>query len=163
MTDGIMEAYTKATYFVLRKNNFLIEPHNLHFQIQCGQKSTPLDLLLNSVQSPIKSWALITAWNPNSVPLDVQENQSRNKKLLESIQHFTIHFAFGISPDFDKHKALSLQKTDWPPEESFLILGISRKTALSLGKIWEQNAILFGEQNGVVEQAGVFVFQNCWK
>ena len=32
---------------------------------------------------------------------------------------------------------------DWPPEQSALVLGVTRETAKAVGRAWQQNAIVF--------------------
>lgn len=149
-----IQSYEQAAYFVLKKNEFDLLPNNIDFLVQCKQNNQCIDALLETLQ--LSSWALITAWNPeSSKEIPKEENKIQNESLLCDIQNqqYThIRYGFGASSNYDPQKSPSEQQdTIWAPEESFLILGISRESAILLGKKYRQNAILFGEKNGIVE------------
>lgn len=81
------------------------------------------------------NWALITAYNPYSQCLSVAENQQRHQKLLDDIQsrQLSILPAMGKDPT-----------GEWTPEASVLILDISLTEAIEIGRLFEQNAIVYG-------------------
>lgn len=102
-------------------------------EIRIGHIDKCLDLLLTS--RSFQTWAFITAWNPESKILGIEENKARNELLLKQIQahHWISYPGSGIPAD-----------PTWQPEESFLILGISMADARRLGAEFRQNAIVFG-------------------
>ncbi|TGN00676.1 DUF3293 domain-containing protein [Leptospira yasudae] len=92
-----------------------------------------LDELLNR-RGQIE-WAFITAWNPKSLVLSLEENQRRNRELENRISSYSYFRGKGIGTD-----------PSWVPEESFLILGMDMRSACDLGKEFGQNAIIFGKK-----------------
>ena len=148
--DGseLMKAYKDTKYFVLKYNLFYKIPQNIDFRITVDQHTPPLDKILETTDC--QSWAFITAFNPYSNEKTAVVNQSQNLLLLEYLlqkcPQYELRYAFGVSSDYDPSKGLEEQPDlKWNPEESFVILGISRADAVVLGKTYQQNAILFGE------------------
>ena len=104
-------------------------------------EDVPLALENLVEQEGANSWAFISACNPYSQELPVEENNSRQdllKRLLDfnGISYFS---ADGQSAD-----------GSWK-EPSLLALGMSLEMAKSMGTAFGQNAILYGELGGVVE------------
>jgi hypothetical protein len=148
--DGseLMKAYKDTKYFVLKYNLFYKIPQNIDFRIAVDQHTPTLDKILETTNC--QSWAFITAFNPYSQKKPLEENQYKNLLLLEHLlqtcPQYELRYAFGVSSDYDHSKGLAEQPNlEWNPEESFVILGISREEAVALGKAYQQNAILFGE------------------
>jgi len=105
------------------------------FHIRIGQKTPILDECLRL--NDRTTWAFITAWNPNGYPLhDLDMNVEMNRQLLCVLHQMDciVLPAWGI-PD----------APIWPPEASFLILGITKEAAASLSSQFEQHAFVFGE------------------
>jgi hypothetical protein len=125
MDKALMDAYEQALYRV----------KNPELHIRIGQRNPELVELLE--KEGAATWAIITAENPQSFLLDKTENRERMEKLSKEVARFT-HFA---------GQALDPQG-EWPPEENLLILDIDREEATFLGKKWEQNAIVFGGNDG---------------
>lgn len=121
----LLQSYRNAIYRVL-------EP--TEFEIRIGQLSPQADALVQDL--PHRSWTVITAWNPQSTPLLLAENRSRQGLLLNDIQ------ALG-------HSALAARGEDsegkWESEESLLVLGIDPRVALELGVRYRQWAIVWGQ------------------
>lgn len=126
LDESLLKAYKQTTYAV----------PSLKINIRIGEKSPLLDQLLQKLER--RSWCFVTAWNPQSKLLSDEENQKRNDKLKESlIQSGYIYYdGLGIGDD-----------GLWPPEESFLVIGIDLEDARGLAKKWQQNAIVFGMIN----------------
>ncbi len=82
----------------------------------------------------IESWCFITAWNPFSKALTLDENISLNKELEADLKNYTVFPAEGKDT-----------LGNWPPEISFFVANISKEQANFLGKKYEQNAIVYGE------------------
>ena len=96
-----------------------------------------LDCLLEERQA--EKWAYITAHNPGSRPLTARENAERHECLLRHV----IDHGYAYLPGRGVGDA-----GDWPPEESLLILDISKEPAIALGASFGQNAIVFGSKGG---------------
>ena len=101
--------------------------------LRIGKTSDLMDRVLVSKAS--SSWAFITAWNPYSESMEDVFNQKANERLESEIKSFSYYKGLGI-PDGN---------SAWKPEESFLILGISKERAYQLGAQFEQVAIVYGE------------------
>lgn len=124
--QSLVSAYLRTTYRV----------DALDLQLRIGVANANLQQLLTTYIA--RTWAFITAWNPKSVLLSQQENEARHEmlvKIVEKMGHLHVE-GYGIGDD-----------GHWPPEQSLLILGISRQKAVALGRQFEQNAIVFGTQD----------------
>jgi hypothetical protein len=92
------------------------------------------------IEQNFHSWCFITAWNPFSKALTLDENTSLNKKLEADLNNYTVFPAEGKDT-----------LGNWPPEISFFVVNISREQANFLGKKYEQNAIVYGEVEKMAE------------
>ncbi|MEM9215860.1 MAG: DUF3293 domain-containing protein [Cyanobacteria bacterium P01_F01_bin.150] len=101
--------------------------------IRVGHHNSSLDRLVRRHNQ--SRWALITAHNPYSQPLTDLENQSRNKSLVKDLWPLHLPILRAVGED---------QSDQWPAEESFFIIGIRQRDAVSLGQKYNQNAILVG-------------------
>ena len=102
-------------------------------EIRIHQTYPQLDDLL--VLNRCTTCAFITAWNPNGkTPHQLEQNIENNSVLLEQIHQsgWIALPAWGI-PDVPI----------WPPEASFLILGISKKDAERISQQFNQHAFVF--------------------
>ena len=90
----------------------------------------------------VESSAYVTACNPFSQALDDSVNDARQAVLAcELHQHGLTHIK-GIG----QHPS-----NDWPGEQSFLVLGLSREDARMLGARHEQNAIVWCDHDAKPE------------
>jgi len=101
--------------------------------MQIGQSHPDLDDLLQKHQA--HTWIFITAWNPASKPLPLSENRARQAQLEADIRRLRKTFFTGRGEAIDG---------DWEPEESLLVLDISKAKGIELGQVFQQNAIVFG-------------------
>jgi hypothetical protein len=108
--------------------------------LRIGERSAWLDQQLTLAGQ--RSAVFITAENPRSKRLDEEENCQRTAALrdLLSIAGYQFLPGYGIG-----------QTSDWPPEESFLVLGVTREAGRDLASRFEQNAFLFAAAGDVVE------------
>lgn len=120
---NLLCAYKKTRYHV----------SDLALDIKVGQIPPIPDHLF--ANSGLHTWAFVTAWNPWSRPLDSTQNQQRHLSLTKACESFTTFDAWGIPSD-----------DNWEPEQSLLIVGISKQQALELGKRFGQHAIVFGDK-----------------
>ena len=119
--DRLKKAYLNTTYRIQ-------EPA---IDIRIGGQNHALGEFLSQIGHT--NWSFITAWNPYSKPLSIEENISRNQNLLHDIRQFHHFIGEGIGDD-----------PSWGPEASYLIVGIQREVSIFLGKKYEQNAIVVG-------------------
>ena len=122
--NPLEQAYRQTRFVVVDKD----------IELTIDQHCAQLDVLLEEHQ--FNEWAFITAENPFSKPLTAAENATRHQQLLEKVEGY-IHFeGEGIGTD-----------PNWKPEKSLLVIGITAAEAISLGKYFEQNAIVLGKKN----------------
>ena len=103
-------------------------------QIRIQQLHAVLDELLTL--NDCTTWAFITAWNPIHVEAhDINSNKNRNAELLAVLHRsrYIVLPGWGI-PD----------EPVWPPEASFLVLGISKREATAVSNRFGQRAFVFG-------------------
>ena len=74
------------------------------------------------------------------MPMQAAENQKRNQQLERDLAIYLYLHGEGVGSE-----------GDWPAEHSFFVAGISRESAIDLGKRYQQNAILFGLKGGRAE------------
>lgn len=79
------------------------------------------------------TWCFITAWNPFSKALSLEQNKTLNVLLETDLDGYSIFPAEGKDTI-----------GDWLPETSFFVGNITREQAIILGKKYEQNAIVYG-------------------
>jgi len=126
MDENLLEAYRRTT--------FLADTPKGRLALRVGQRSAELDDLLAA--QGVTTWAYVTAFNPGSQLLATRENVSRHRALerLVASLGFESYPGEGIGDD-----------GQWPPEASFLVLGIRRTDAMRLGQRFGQIAVVFGE------------------
>lgn len=122
----LREAYCRTT--------FLADTPKARLALRVGQRSAQLDDLLAA--KGVTTWAYMTAFNPGSRLLPVDDNARRQRELesLVSSLGFESYRGEGIGDD-----------GQWPPEASLLVLGIGRSDAICLGQRFGQIAVVFGE------------------
>ena len=106
--------------------------------IKIGIVNQELNDLLISVNA--STWAYITAFNPFSKILTKADNMKRHEELKVKITNYKFFEGEGVGED-----------KEWEPELSLLIIGIPINESIEIGKVYEQNAIVVGEINGVPE------------
>lgn len=126
--EPLADAYLRTAYLV----------PSLALDLRIGCAHPALDELL--ARQGLRTWAFISAANPGSALLPDTENRSR----AEQLQRMAAPW-----PHWPGH-GLGLEG-DWPPEESLLILGITREEALALGREFGQLAIVAGCAGGTAE------------
>jgi len=99
--------------------------------ILIGQRHPELDLLL--MEKGCAEWAFLSACNPDSLPLQREENIRRTLLLEEQLQSWRHWAGQGIPMD-----------PGWEPEDSFLIGGILLEEALAIARAFGQLALVAG-------------------
>jgi len=116
------------------------------YDIKIGE---PVPLDINKLLDKEKSAVILTAWNPRSQALSLDENKNKNNELYSCLKfnNYTVFNALGRGDDLS-----------WPAEESFFILGIQKQEV-------EQLAIDYGQYAYVwliEDKAASLVFSNIW-
>ncbi|WP_372722682.1 DUF3293 domain-containing protein [Novipirellula sp.] len=108
--------------------------------IRIGHKHPVLDDALRN--EAVNEWAFITAYNPHSTLKTPPQNRAMNERLECEIARlgYSCWHGTGIDP-----------KGKWPPEASFLVVGIEPSSAADLGRKYHQNAIVIGRVGGAAE------------
>jgi len=105
--------------------------------IVIGQRTPRLDALLDG--DGHACWCFVTAWNPGSQPLGQVENEVRNAGLRARLEAE----GFTCLPGEGRGQA-----AEWPPEASFLVLGLPLEQGVAVGREEGQIAIVYGERGG---------------
>jgi hypothetical protein len=128
MDSTLLEAY--------RRTAFIAETPEGRLSLRVGQGCAELDTLLAA--HDVGTWAYVTAFNPGSVRLTLQENSERQRQLEHTVADlgFSSYPGEGIGDD-----------GQWAPEPSLLVLGIDRNDARLLGRQYGQLAVIYGELN----------------
>lgn len=116
------------------QTNYTVRDGNNQITIRIGEINPALYELLE--RYGVENWAFVTAYNPYSNSLSAEENENRQAKLLTRLKESSFRFLNGYGEAENK---------DWLPAKSVLIFNIDRETALSLGREFEQNAIVIGQ------------------
>ena len=97
-----------------------------------GEKSKELELLFT--HKNLNSAAFITAYNPYSQALSLEENTKRNQYLLNDIKNLKLDYIDG----YGEHPS-----GKWSPELSYLVIGLTLEVAKELAYKYEQNAFIW--------------------
>ena len=128
INDNLIFAYTNTKFHVFIPA----------IVIEIGKRNEDLDTLIKKEGQT--EWAYLTAYNPFSKELTDKENLERQSQLLSKISDYKFYEGEGVGED-----------PTWKPERSILIVGITKNEAISLGREFEQNAIVYGKINEVPE------------
>ena len=121
--EALVDAYRQTRF------NVFAEPEG--FSLRIGQHSPELTALLADRGASFA--AFITAENPASIPTSVDENAQRQLTLRAELEAIDALVIPGEGQGTDPA---------WPPEASWLAVGITRDQACSLGTAHGQNAIV---------------------
>jgi hypothetical protein len=105
------------------------------FSIRCFEKNAALDRLL--AVAGRDDWIYITACNPGSRQLPDEENARRMAELEMRLRLLPCVLYRG--------RGVGALET-WPPEPSFLVLGLDERQGLELGNALGQAAIVVGRR-----------------
>lgn len=128
ISKELLQGYQATCYSILNPN----------IDIYLDNENEALQSFLN--EQFFDSWCFITAWNPFSKALSLEENTALNSKLEADLINYTVFPAAGKDT-----------LGEWPPEISFFVGNISKEQAIFLGKKYEQNAIVFGDAQKKVD------------
>jgi len=122
----LLAAYRKARYVVFGEPELVL---------RIGEPNPDLDELLQAEGA--STAAFVTAANPRGEARGAWENEIANAALVESQTQvgFACYAGEGRDPE-----------GKWTAERSVLVVGVSRADAEALGRVFEQNAIVFCER-----------------
>ena len=134
----IYEAKLWSAYVATRYVVFADDAGEIVLRI--GECAPELDALLE--RAGASSWCFVTAANPDSRPLDEATNDARNAELQRWLADRQLVSFPGEGRGDDGA---------WPPEPSFLVLGLERRDGVALGRRFGQRAIVVGALGGRAE------------
>ncbi|WP_373048809.1 DUF3293 domain-containing protein [Vulgatibacter sp.] len=121
MTPEHEAAYRNTTYWVEAPDRWIA--------LRIGEPSAALDDLLAA--HGVATCAFVTSDNPGSGLLPAARNRSRRAHLASDLHGYALLPGHGVGHD-----------GSWPPEQSWLVLGIGELEAVAIGRRYGQNAIL---------------------
>ena len=130
--EALRQAYLDTVYRVAGEGQPI--------DIRICEPNVALDELLKT--NEVCQWAFVTASNPRSRALPEHENARRNAEMRSSLNEAGLRTIEGVGLPC---------RSEWQLEQSVLILGIGRDTAMTLARRWEQNAIVYGVLGGPPE------------
>lgn len=136
LTDVGAEELFDTAY---RNTDYIV--HELDEALRIEEHSPTFDELLH--KQGAKSCIFLTAWNPKSQELSRAENDKRNEQLVARVKHLGGFLMLaGEGKDRIGH---------WPPEHSYLIVGMAPKMANQLADEFGQNAYVEYTLGGVAK------------
>lgn len=142
--DEKKRAFEATSYVVDPEPGVLERPLTLRI----GEPSPELDSLLE--KAGMQRWAYITAWNPRATPVSKEENAELEAKLDRRLE------ALGFVHGKTVLEGRGVGDTPgWIPEESRMILGMTRSLATRVCQEFEQAAYVAGVKGEGPELVGV--------
>ncbi|RKH66737.1 DUF3293 domain-containing protein [Corallococcus aberystwythensis] len=140
------DARRSALHAAFTATGYVVRPHplvgNRKHVLRVDAMHPALDAALTA--HGFTTWAFVTAWNPHAHARPPRTNarlQQRLIALLEARGHPSVS-AVGVAED-----------RRWF-EESLFVPGLSREEALRLGRLFDQEAVLWGRVGGTAELVG---------
>jgi hypothetical protein len=137
VTPGLRKAYFQTAYVVRA-------PQGVH-ALRIGASHPAFDAELEAAGADC--WAVITAWNPGSLPRTAEANAVAQAALLQAITEL------GLSVWAAEGKA---DAGGWR-EESVCVLGLETPGAVALGRKFGQLAVVVGRRSGAAQLVAVAV------
>ncbi len=131
MPDAALEQRYRETDYIVDDDPPL--------RLTVGEQNDGARILMVSFN--VENAVFITAWNPGSQELSMDENIDRQADLLEDIEKLRLNYFVGRG----EHPT-----SGWT-EDSYFVLGMSEEDAMRLAKQYEQNAVLWIPMSGVPE------------
>ncbi|MFB1480410.1 DUF3293 domain-containing protein [Corallococcus sp. RDP092CA] len=137
------DARRATLHAAFEATGYVVRPHPLvgdrKHVLRVGAAHPALDAALSA--HGFSTWAFVTAWNPHAHPRPPRANarlQQRLLALLGGRGHVAVS-AVGVAED-----------RRWF-EESLFVPGLSRDEALRIGRLFDQEAVLWGTVGGGAE------------
>ena len=126
ITKELIQAYEATCYSIVAPE----------IDIYLTNENSDLQQFL--IKHKFTTWCFITAWNPYSKALSLEDNIARNKLLEKDLSAYHVFSAEGKDAS-----------GIWPPEISFFVGNITKEQAVLLGVKYEQNAIVWCDSDCV--------------
>lgn len=120
---------------IYRQTIYVVEDETSVAAFRVGQPSADLVKILRERNTT--EWAFITAYNPYSTLVSASDNKQRQARLIKELEKRNLAFLPGCGIGVGE---------EWQSEPSLFILSITFKAALEIGRLFEQNAIIVGNQ-----------------
>jgi Protein of unknown function (DUF3293) len=137
VTPGLRKAYLQTAYVVRA-------PQGVH-ALRIGATHPAFDAEVEAAGA--RSWAVVTAWNPGSLPRTAEENVLAQGELLR------VTALLGLVVWAAEGKA---DGGGWR-EESVCILDVEAAAAVALGRQFGQLAVVVGQVSSAAQLLGVAV------
>jgi hypothetical protein len=112
--------------------NYVVNDGHREVIIRPGMRNSDVDRLLSKLKA--QTAVFVTACNPRSRVLRPSVNQQRQLMLKRQLYRRGLQYLDGEGRG---------EMGNWPPEQSVLVLGVTREGAKAIGRSWHQNAIIF--------------------
>jgi hypothetical protein len=129
ISPDLISSYLETIYWVCDNDR--------EFGLKIGTHSPELIALFNRHRTATATF--ITAYNPFSRPTDTDENDRAQGALKADLERLSIVVLDGRGEG---------TVGTWPPEPSFLAIGLTLEQALALGWKYGQNAIVWIGEDG---------------
>jgi hypothetical protein len=139
LDPGLLRTYLETDYITAT-------PQVGPITLRPGIVSASLEELFRKLRKmdPPHSAALITASDPFDLPLPPRMNEARHGDLLAILDYgWETYFESAVVRD-DQMNGIELEK-------SVLVIGIDRRKAMDIGRLFQQNFIVFAERGQPVE------------
>ena len=138
-SDGMTQTEILAEKIEAYKNtNYVVLADVGEFTLRVDQHSEALAYLFKSANK--QNGTFITAYNPLGRACDSAENEKANHRLNEYLRSLGAQVIEGAGAD---------PSGIWPPEPSFLALGIDLASAKRIGKLYKQDAIIWSDSDAI--------------
>ncbi|OWT57685.1 hypothetical protein CEY11_17220 [Candidimonas nitroreducens] len=128
VTDTSIPADTLRAY---RETHYVVTGLEHGFTLRIDRPSAALGTLYQS--RGVDSAAFVTACNPQGRLLDDAANARAQERLRGELDARALAYFAGEG----RHP-----RGGWPAEASFLVLGLTQQEAATLGRRWQQNAVV---------------------
>lgn len=135
MTPGLRQAYLRTAYVVRA-------PQGVH-ALRIGALHPAFDAEVSAAGE--RCWAVVTAWNPGSLPRGAEENARAQGALLRTVAELGL----AVWPGEGKADA-----GGWR-EESACVLGLEAASAVALGREFGQIAVIVGQVGGAAQLVSI--------
>ena len=135
LSPDLIARYENADYVVFGATSGAPE-----LVLRIGEPSARLDKLLAAEGATTAAY--ITAANPRGE----QKTEAENAAAVITLHELVVAAGYPRHPGEGRDP-----EGRWPPEPSLLIVGIYRANAQKLGRLFEQNAIVFVQKGGAPE------------
>lgn len=122
-----------------RETDYVVDD-GVRFTIRVGERCSEVDMLLEAHGA--QSYAFLTAHNPGSQELEPAENDARQDELREDLRRRGFPCFRGEGRGRDGR---------WEPEESVLVVGVTKDGAAKLARAFDQVAFVHGVRGAAAE------------